>query len=163
MLSVATGVILATYSQRPRVLLLLAPVLFLRMALNAIDGMLAREFGFESRSGAILNELGDVISDTALYLPLALGWGFSPILITLVVIAAVICEMTGVLGLAAGSRRHEGPMGKSDRAFIFGLTSLAIGFGVPAGAWQNIVLELILFLLVITLGNRARAVLLEVQ
>src|SRR5579871_1022552 len=117
-LSVSTGVILATNSHRLRLLLLLAPVLFLRMALNAIDGMLAREFGMESPSGAILNELGDVISDTALYLPLALGWGFSPILITLIVIIAVICEMSGALGLPTGTRRHEGPMGKSDRAFI---------------------------------------------
>jgi CDP-diacylglycerol--glycerol-3-phosphate 3-phosphatidyltransferase len=162
-LSVTTGVVMATYSPHPRVLLLLAPVLLLRMALNAIDGVLAREFGLESRSGAILNELGDVISDTALYLPLALGWGFSPTLITLVVIAAVISEMTGVLCLATGTRHHDGPMGKSDRAFIFGVASLAIGFGVPAGAWQNIVLEFILFLLVITIANRARGALLEGQ
>jgi CDP-diacylglycerol--glycerol-3-phosphate 3-phosphatidyltransferase len=35
--------------------LLLMPVtLFLRMALNAIDGMLAREYGMKSRLGAIL-------------------------------------------------------------------------------------------------------------
>jgi CDP-diacylglycerol--glycerol-3-phosphate 3-phosphatidyltransferase len=71
--------------------------------------------------------------------------------------------MTGVLCLATGTRHHDGPMGKSDRAFIFGVASLAIGFGVPAGAWQNIVLEFILFLLVITIANRARGALLEGQ
>ena len=52
-------------------LLLLPPVLFVRMALNAIDGMLAREFAQKSALGAVLNELGDVVSDTALYLPFA--------------------------------------------------------------------------------------------
>jgi CDP-diacylglycerol--glycerol-3-phosphate 3-phosphatidyltransferase len=40
------------------------------MALNAIDGMLAKEFALKSRLGAMLNELGDVFSDAALYLPL---------------------------------------------------------------------------------------------
>lgn len=41
------------------------------MGLNAIDGMLAREFGQQSRLGAYLNELSDVIADAALYLSLA--------------------------------------------------------------------------------------------
>jgi len=43
--------------------------MFLRMALNAIDGMLAREHGQKSALGALLNELTDVLSDAALYLP----------------------------------------------------------------------------------------------
>lgn len=50
-------------------LLLLPIVLFIRMALNALDGMLARECNQQTRLGAILNETGDVISDIALYLP----------------------------------------------------------------------------------------------
>ena len=52
-------------------LLVLPAFLFVRMALNAIDGMLAREHGQKSPLGAILNEIGDVVADTALYLPLA--------------------------------------------------------------------------------------------
>src|SRR5512137_909944 len=49
--------------------LLAVPVwLFLRMALNAVDGMMARELGMSSNLGAVLNELGDVLSDLALYL-----------------------------------------------------------------------------------------------
>jgi CDP-diacylglycerol--glycerol-3-phosphate 3-phosphatidyltransferase len=47
------------------------------MALNAIDGMLAREHGQASRLGAVLNELGDVVADAGLYLPLALTTVFS--------------------------------------------------------------------------------------
>ncbi|MBF4237721.1 CDP-alcohol phosphatidyltransferase family protein, partial [Vibrio anguillarum] len=39
--------------------------MFLRMAFNAIDGMLAREFKQQSRLGAYLNELSDVIADAA--------------------------------------------------------------------------------------------------
>src|SRR4051812_46227233 len=48
----------------PRTSFLLVPVwMLLRMALNAVDGMLAREFGQRSRLGAYLNEVADVVSD----------------------------------------------------------------------------------------------------
>ena len=50
------------------------------MALNAIDGMLAREYGQKSRLGAYLNELGDVVSDAALYAPFALLAAFGALL-----------------------------------------------------------------------------------
>jgi CDP-diacylglycerol--glycerol-3-phosphate 3-phosphatidyltransferase len=156
-MSVLAGLVLTRYAAQPRALLILPPVLLIRMALNAIDGLLAKEFGLKSRLGAILNELGDVFSDTALYLPLALGWGFSPSLVVVIVILAVISEMTGVLGLMIGSsRRYDGPMGKSDRAFVFGAMGLAVGFGVPTGDWQNIALDALLLLLLGTIWNRAR-------
>src|SRR5690349_16371261 len=51
----------------PRLLLLVLPVwLLLRMALNAIDGMMARELNMKATLGAVLNEAGDVLSDLAL-------------------------------------------------------------------------------------------------
>ena len=102
-------------------LVLVGPWLFVRMALNAIDGMLAREFGQKSALGAIINELGDVVSDTVLYLPFALVPGFSAPLVAAVVVLAALTEMTGVVCAQAGaSRRYDGPFGKSDRAFAFG-------------------------------------------
>ncbi len=55
---------------QPLIYLLLPVWMLLRMALNAVDGMLAREFGQQSRLGAYLNELSDVIADAALYLSL---------------------------------------------------------------------------------------------
>lgn len=54
-LSLLTGFILILFPD-PRLFLLLPPVLFIRMALNAIDGMLAREHHQKSRFGAILND-----------------------------------------------------------------------------------------------------------
>jgi len=61
-----------------RMLLVLPAVLFVRMALNAMDGMLAREHNQKSALGAILNELGDVVADVGLYLPLAAVPEFDP-------------------------------------------------------------------------------------
>ena len=71
-LSVGWGAVIAATAGAAFALLGLPVVLLLRMALNAIDGMLAREHGQASRLGFFLNETGDVVSDAALYLPLML-------------------------------------------------------------------------------------------
>jgi len=143
-------------------LLLLPPVLFLRMALNAIDGMLAREFDQKSRLGAVLNELGDVVSDTALYLPFARIEGMDGLLVALLVAVAVMTEMTGVVAVQIGaSRRYDGPFGKSDRAVFFGCLAVALGLGLPPGLWTEIVLALAVLAGCFTIFNRARAALKE--
>lgn len=146
-------------------LFLIVPlVMFIRMALNAIDGMLAREHNMKSPLGAILNELCDVISDAALYLPFAILPGISAWIIVMFVIAAIVSEMTGVVAVQIGaSRRYDGPMGKSDRAFVFGAIALALGLGLPPASWMN---ELFLFISILTLAtsyNRARKALAEVN
>jgi CDP-diacylglycerol--glycerol-3-phosphate 3-phosphatidyltransferase len=41
------------------------------MARATIDGTLAIDFGRKSRLGGILNEVGDVVSDVVLLVPLA--------------------------------------------------------------------------------------------
>lgn len=143
-------------------LLLLPLVLLLRMALNAIDGMLAREHGQQSKLGAILNELGDVVSDGVLYLPLAWVPMVSAPLAVAVGMLAIISEMTGVIAIQIGaSRQYQGPMGKSDRALWFGALGLAVGLGVAPGNWMNWGLGLMLALLAVTVANRARGALKE--
>jgi CDP-diacylglycerol--glycerol-3-phosphate 3-phosphatidyltransferase len=130
--------------------------LFLRMALNAIDGMLAREHNMQTALGGILNELGDVISDAALYLPFALVPGISPLFVVIVVLLSVFTEMTGVVAVQIGaSRRYDGPMGKSDRAFAFGLLAFLLGIGLDPGWWANAGLILVGLLSAWTIVNRA--------
>jgi len=155
LLSVAAGGSIAGLPHARWPLLLLAPVLLLRMALNAVDGMLAREHAQKSTLGAFLNELGDVGSDAALYLPLSRVPGFEPALVVAIVILALASEMAGVLAAQLGaSRRYDGPMGKSDRAFVFGALGLALGLGAPAGGWLTPVLALVAVLLVLTILRR---------
>jgi CDP-diacylglycerol--glycerol-3-phosphate 3-phosphatidyltransferase len=161
-LSVALGAAMFAGGGARWTLLLLPAALFARMALNAIDGMLAREFNQRSRLGAILNELGDVVSDTALYLPFAVVAGIDAVLIGLVVAIAVMTEMAGVVAVQVGStRRYEGPFGKSDRALFFGALGLVLGVGIRAGVWTNIVLALAALAGAFTIFNRARAALAE--
>ena len=162
LLSLATGAAVYLSPTAPRVLLLVPLVLFLRMALNAIDGMLAREHGQRTRLGALLNELGDVVSDAGLYLPLAAVPGLDPRLVVLAVVLAIIGEMTGVVAIQIGAeRRYDGPMGKSDRAFWFGLMTLLLGLGATPGWWSATFLGLITLLGVVTILNRARRALSE--
>ena len=163
LLSLTVGHVIA-WKQGGRSLLLLPAVLFVRMALNAMDGMLAREHNQKTALGAILNELGDVVADIGLYFPLSLVPGFDPRLVAAVVLLSVLTEMTGVIGVQIGaSRRYDGPLGKSDRAFVFGLLGLLMGFGAKLDRIVFYVLFAMVLLLVATIFNRAWHALREVK
>jgi CDP-diacylglycerol--glycerol-3-phosphate 3-phosphatidyltransferase len=151
--SVALGLWLALTPQTVGLFLLVPLWLAVRMALNAIDGMLAREFGQASPLGGYLNELTDVISDSALYAPFALLAGSSGWLVGAVIALAIISEMAGVLG---HPRRYDGPMGKSDRAFVFGLVGLLVGLDMPMDFAFNWVWSAVIVLLMVTIVNRVR-------
>jgi CDP-diacylglycerol--glycerol-3-phosphate 3-phosphatidyltransferase len=154
LLSLATGAALLIW---PWAMLLVPAALFVRMALNAIDGMLAREHGQKSRLGAVLNELGDAVSDVSLYLPFARAPGINGWLVVLVVVLALIGELAGMAAVQISSeRRYDGPMGKSDRAAVFGVIALLLGLGVRAGSWTTTVLTAVAVLGVLTIVNRAR-------
>jgi CDP-diacylglycerol--glycerol-3-phosphate 3-phosphatidyltransferase len=139
------------------VFLLMPAWLFLRMALNAIDGMLAREFGQKSPLGAYLNELSDVVSDAALYLPFARLVPFDLASVGLVILLAALSEMAGALGPMVGApRRYDGPMGKSDRAFAFGALGLYAGLGGPLGAAAWWIMPAIALAIGVNIVNRVR-------
>jgi len=136
--SIVVGAAIAFAKYRPALLLLLPAWLFARMALNAIDGMMARELAMSSQLGAVLNELGDAISDLGLYLPLAFVSQPAQWTIIAFSIGAILTEFSGVLGRALGASRHyEGPMGKSDRAFVVGALGLVTFlFPIVINAWS---------------------------
>ena len=154
------------YFSRPSVVAFaLIPVWMLfRMALNAIDGMLAREFQQKSTLGAFLNELTDVISDAALYLPFATVAPFDPFWIAVVVTLAGLSEFAGALGPTVGaSRRYDGPLGKSDRAFVFGLLGLWVALALPLPEWAKWLMPLLAVLISWTVVNRVSRAIREVE
>lgn len=136
--------------------------LFIRMALNAIDGMLAREFHQQSALGAYLNELGDLVSDVALFVPFVWIVPFQAHWIGLIIILALLTEFAGLLGSSIGaSRRYDGPMGKSDRALFFSILGgwLAADGFLPQ--WMVWLQPLLIILLLLTIFNRIRNGLVE--
>lgn len=156
-LSVALGAVLFWCAGQTALFLLLPAWMFARMAFNAIDGMLAREFGQQSPLGAYLNELCDVVSDAALYLPFALiapfGWGS----VGAVIFFSVVSEMAGALAPMVGAaRRYDGPMGKSDRAFVFGALGLWLGLAGSLPAWAWWIMPAVAVAIVANTVNRVR-------
>jgi CDP-diacylglycerol--glycerol-3-phosphate 3-phosphatidyltransferase len=151
------GVLIAFFANHLWLFLLVPVWMFLRMALNAIDGMLAREFGQKSDLGAYLNELCDLVADCALILPFALIPEVSLLLVLAVTLLALLSEYCGALGPMVGaSRRYDGPMGKSDRAFVLGVLAAGVALGWVSSNWINIVFGVVAVLLVLTLFNRVR-------
>ncbi len=131
--------------------------MLLRMAFNAVDGMLAREFGQASRLGAYLNELWDVVADAALYLSLLGMVGVSGWAVWSLVLLAALGEYAGVLGVMVGaSRRYDGPMGKSDRAAVIGLVGLALAVGLVSAQLVNVLVWGMAGLCLVTVFNRVR-------
>ena len=157
LLSIACGVALAWFPH-PELFLILPFFLFLRMALNAIDGMLAREFNQKTSLGAILNEVGDLVSDAALYLAFAMLPGVSVGLVVGTVLLAWLTEFCGIIAQTLNGRRdYKGPLGKSDRALLFGALGLAIALWDGALGYGNAVFWLAVVLSVWTCINRCRA------
>ena len=156
--SLAAGAFVAWRADSRTVFLIIPIWLFARMALNAVDGMLAREFHQKSVLGGYLNEIGDVVSDAALYAPFALIAPFGPAGIGAIIVLSIVSELAGALGPMMGaSRRYDGPMGKSDRAFVFGALGLWAGVAGAFPAWLVWAVPILAILLGVTVINRVRA------
>lgn len=159
--SVVIGVLLIV--QPLPALFALVPIwMLLRMAFNAVDGMLAREHGQQSALGGYLNEITDVVSDAALYVPFALIAPFSLPWVAAIVFLAVLTEFAGVLGVAHGNgRNYEGPMGKSDRAMLFGALGALVAMFETLPDWTWHLQPMTCVLLIWTVVNRVRTGLLN--
>ncbi|MGP5536729.1 alpha/beta fold hydrolase [Psychrobacter glacincola] len=149
LLSLGTAYVIARPAQnQPRLWLLLPSSLFVRMALNAIDGMMAREHGQASRLGAVLNEVGDIVADTALIASLAPHVANGNLQASTVnlpnrisihqrhIIGLIALSIsTELLGITSNTmldiRANQGPLGKSDRAFLLGLLGAFMATKMP--------------------------------
>ncbi|WP_265946616.1 CDP-alcohol phosphatidyltransferase family protein [Dechloromonas sp. A34] len=142
----------------PSLFLLLPLWMFLRMAFNAVDGMLAREHGQQTRLGAYLNELSDVVSDAALYLPFVAVAPFGWASVGAVIFLSSLSEMTGALAPMVGApRAYDGPMGKSDRALVFGGLGLWLGLAGSLPAWAVWLMPAVSALILLNIVNRIRS------
>jgi len=138
--------------------LIIVPLsLLVRMALNALDGMMARIYNMQSKKGEILNELGDVVADIFMFLPLLKLSSMHPMVLAAFILLSTINEFTGVLAKAInGERRYDGPMGKSDRALMIGLLLLVLYCFPAASVSVNYVIGAGSLLLILSTALRIK-------
>lgn len=137
---------------------LIVPVsLFIRMAMNAIDGMMAKEHNQQSHLGAVLNEIGDMISDSVLIMSLSphLDKEYQNDLKQILALSLSTELIAIISNLLTGKRANQGPLGKSDRAFLLGLIGLLAGSGINLKPHQKSLLTLTKLGLNITIAKRA--------
>ncbi|WP_201593080.1 alpha/beta fold hydrolase [Psychrobacter sp. Pi2-51] len=177
LLSLGTAYLIAKPATEKQELWLLLPSsLFVRMALNAIDGMMAREHGQASKLGEVLNEVGDIVADTALIASLAphvanANWQDSAVnLLNRIsihqphIVGLIVLSIgTELLGIASNRmldiRANQGPLGKSDRAFVLGVLGTFMASKVPPALFHIRVGQLFILteaLLLKTCLNRLR-------
>jgi CDP-diacylglycerol--glycerol-3-phosphate 3-phosphatidyltransferase len=155
--SIVVGSWLSVHADGKAVWGLLPAWMLARMALATIDGTLAIDFGQKSRFGGVLNEVGDIISDIAMFVPLAFLPTFPLIWIALVVLLTMMTEIAGIVGPVLGSsRRIEGPFGKVDRALAVGVIGVWLACLGPLPDGARFLLPLFAILLLLTIGNRLR-------
>ena len=126
-----TGGLALYYSDKFSLLLLYIPFMaFIRTALNALDGMVARELKLKNKKyGEVLNELSDRLSDVAIFLGLAYSSFVNVHLAFIVIILISINSYLSILSKAAGGkRRYEGIVGKADRMFWLSVIVVIIYF-----------------------------------
>jgi CDP-diacylglycerol--glycerol-3-phosphate 3-phosphatidyltransferase len=123
--SAVGGAALAFSGDEPRLLLVAVPIVAVRLALNALDGMLARLTDSASPTGELLNEIGDRLGDLLLLGGLVLA-GHADLRLGAAVLGMVaLPAMVGITARAAGGeRRYDGPLSKPDR--MVGLAAAAL-------------------------------------
>ncbi len=129
----------ATYN--PPYFLIVAFGLLIRMMLNALDGMMARIYNLQSKLGEVLNEVGDIVSDVAIYFPLIIFESLRIEIAIIFILLSIINEFCGLMAkLISGERRYDGPMGKSDRAFLIGIICIVYYFTNGLDPYMNYII-----------------------
>lgn len=112
---------------------------------------MARTYNQQTKLGEVLNEIGDVISDVLIFFPLLKFEADQTYLIVLFLCFGIINEFAGFIGrVISGTRRYDGPMGKSDRALVIGIYGIVSFIGVNLSDYSFYIFLLINLLLLLS-------------
>jgi CDP-diacylglycerol--glycerol-3-phosphate 3-phosphatidyltransferase len=138
-------------------LFLLLPIVAIgRTALNALDGLVARDTGLARPWGEVLNEFCDRLADVSLFTGAALAHGSSLLLGAVMIVVMLLSSYLAILSKAAGGRRqYGGVMGKADRMILLSVASVValILWKLPV---MTYFLAVVLLGLLVTIVIRAR-------
>lgn len=124
-LSAAGGLMLWAANAAHPLLLLLIPVALGRTALNALDGLVARDTGLSRPWGEVLNEFSDRLSDVCLFAGASVAPGSDSRVGAAVTVLMLLSSYLGTAAKAAGGKReYGGVMGKADRMIYLSIACL---------------------------------------
>lgn len=153
----------------PHLLLLAIFLIFCRMTLNTLDGVIAIAQGKSDIRGEIVNALPDRYSDVFTFAGIAFCSYTNSILGILGLASVFLVSYTGMLGKAIGvSWQHHGPLGKVERLILIMLASFAqyvfILYKIDLGM-SAFDVTMILFILLgqVAVFNRIKGMLSEIK
>ena len=118
------GTLFVFGKNHPTLFLAVPLFVFIRLATNALDGMVARKTGASSAIGEVHNEVLDRISDAVVILSIGMTGLGSMQLSSVVCAFMMLGSFIGLSSKAAGGRRiYDGVMGKPDRMVVVGALS----------------------------------------
>ncbi len=155
---------------RGALLILAALGIQLRLLCNMMDGLVAVEGGFRTKTGEIFNDFPDRIADSMILIGAGYAAGATFYSIELGWLAALLAVMTAyvrLLGGATGVTQHFiGPMAKPHRMATLTVATLLAAF-CPSLHGQSIILILALWLIilgcVVTLVRRTMRIMKELD
>ena len=153
-LSAGGGLALWASNRVHLLLLLLIPVALGRTALNALDGLVARDSGLARPWGEVLNEFSDRLSDVCLFAGVSVAPGSDSRLGAAVLVLMLLSSYLGTAAKAAGgTREYGGVMGKADRMIYLSVAAL-LAYVVPALPVFRVFLVVVGAGLVVTIVQR---------
>ena len=156
-LSALGGVSLYFAPVQPWLLAAVPIVAVVRTALNALDGMVARDTGLARPWGEVFNELCDRFADVSLLGGLALAGPSNLLLGAAAITMMLLSSYLAILNKAAGGRRlYMGPMGKADRMVLLAIGA-PLGFFLPLTWVYNGILAIVLLGCLLTFARRIQA------
>jgi CDP-diacylglycerol--glycerol-3-phosphate 3-phosphatidyltransferase len=143
--------------------LLIIPVAIGRTALNALDGLVARDTGLARPWGEVLNEFSDRLADVALLTGVAFAPGSNYRIGAVVIVVMLLSSYLGTAAKAAGGKRqYVGVMGKADRMIYLSVASL-LAYLLPVIPVYSIYLGIVLVGLCFTIVQRLKATYADLQ
>ncbi len=117
--SLITGLTYYFAAHEPILLIWAVGLIFFRMTLNTIDGVIAIERGNLTLKGEIVNALPDRYSDIFLLMGISFSNFCRPELGFFAMASMFLVSYTGILGKALGVEwQHHGPLGKVERLVL---------------------------------------------
>jgi phosphatidylglycerophosphate synthase len=154
-LAAAAAVLAATLN--PLWVIAAASLVILRLACNALDGMVATDTNTARPLGQVYNEFADRIGDVAVLIAVTVRADLVWLGLAAIVLTLLSSHMGTLAASAGGTRQYIGVMGKADRMILLALAAVVALF-LDQSQVFSVYLTVVAVGCLLTLFQRTRAV-----